>query len=620
MPAGSSRRLSRAGNKFRMIIPLVLIPLLTAAAGGPAGDPSSTVLQALEKGFAPLGLKAGEITAGFPDTSGGPGPAPGEYLTRKNLGGAVYRLVTFESALAGLDTPSEFLERAGAFLGLTIAPDPELNSSPELEAAADSLESILPGTGQALASLVRADFLLRQAFSRLTPAELAELKSLALKFPYWEDQWPGIPVQRRLELAERVDISAFLAAAKFMDRAADCFRNLRQSAGTSRRFSEPSTNKYRLDLKTPLGRMIVGGPGEDTYLARPLLLVDTGGNDTYRMASPARPMVSLVIDLAGDDRYSAEGESGPAGALAGIAWLEDLDGNDTYQGELFALGSAGVGVGVLVDAAGKDSYSSRALGLGASFFGLGLLLDKSGDDRYEVSFGGQGACFGGGAGLLVDLEGNDSYVSGGTYRDWREPGAAKSFAQGAAAGLRPFCRGGLALLYDRSGADSYQADYFGQGAGYWGGCGMLIDGAGDDSYSAGRYAQGCGLHSACGWLSDRSGNDRYQLRGVGQGAGEDRAYGFLIEWGGDDSYRAEWMARGAAGTAGVGVLLELEGNDSYDPGRKAVDGFGVKVWELGGLGFLIDCSGADSYGDSQDESLIRRSGEWGARVDLPAGN
>jgi len=168
-----------------MIFPLVLIPLLAAAAGRIAGDPGSAVLQALEKGLAPLGLEAVEITAGFPDTVARPGPAPGEYLTRKNLAGAIRGLSAFESALTGLDSPAAYLEQAGVFLGLTAAHDPELKPSPELEAAADSLESILPGTGKALASLVRAGILLRQALSRLTPAELEEFKSLALKFPYW---------------------------------------------------------------------------------------------------------------------------------------------------------------------------------------------------------------------------------------------------------------------------------------------------------------------------------------------------------------------------------------------------------------------------------------------------
>ena len=620
MPAGRSKSSSRARIKFLIILPLVLLPLLSPAAGEPAGEQSSTVLTALEQGLAPLGLESGEITAGFPDTADRPGADPGDYLTRKNLAGAVRELAGFESGLSGLDSPAAYLEQAGGFLGLKAASDPELERSVELEAAADSLERILPGTGQALASLVRADFLLRQALSRLTAGELEELRSLAIKFPYWEDQWPGFPVRRMLELAERVDISALLAAASSLDRAASCFRGLSPAVLSGKPQSETSPKKYRLYLTTPWGPVIVGGPGEDTYLDKPLLLVDTGGNDTYRMASSSRSAVSLVVDLAGDDRYSSGGESGPAGALAGIAWLEDLSGNDTYQGDQFSLGAAGLGVGVLVDAAGNDTYRSSALGQGASFFGLGLLLDRGGDDRYTVSFGGQGACIGGGAGLLVDLAGKDSYLSGGTYRDWREPGATKSFAQGAAAGLRPFYRGGLALLYDRSGTDSYQADYFGQGAGYWGGCGILIDGAGEDNYSAGRYAQGCGLHSACGWLSDRSGNDRYSLRGVGQGTGEDRAYGFLIERGGADSYAAEWMARGAAGTGGVGLLLELEGNDSYGPGLKALDGFGVNGWELGGLGFLIDCAGADSYGENQSGSRVQCSGEWGARVDLPAGD
>jgi hypothetical protein len=246
-----------------------------------------------------------------------------------------------------------------------------------------------------------------------------------------------------------------------------------------------------------------------------------------------------------------------------------------------------------------------------------LLLDFSGNDSYQVSFCGQGAVVGSGVAILADLDGSDSYRAGGVVPDWREPGVTKSWAQGSALGLRPFAAGGLALLYDREGNDSYSTDYFGQGAGYWEGVGLLIDRAGDDIYRAGRYAQGCGLHRAAGMLADGFGDDSYEIALVGQGAGEDRALGLLLENAGCDTYRAGWMSRGAGGSGGVGLLLEIMGDDSYFRSDKGSNGFGSRWQELSSLGFLIDCAGKDNYGALPQKEKIRRSGTWGAALDLP---
>lgn len=74
-------------------------------------------------------------------------------------------------------------------------------------------------------------------------------------------------------------------------------------------------------IRTPLGEVVLrGNTTNDMYdLAAPALVVDQGGDDTYRgvIAAPAMASVplSVLIDLEGDDLYEA-GEA-PASQLPG---------------------------------------------------------------------------------------------------------------------------------------------------------------------------------------------------------------------------------------------------------------------------------------------------------------
>ena len=125
--------------------------------------------------------------------------------------------------------------------------------------------------------------------------------------------------------------------------------------------------------------------------------------------------------------------------------------------------------------------------------------------------------------------------------------------------------GGIGILRDESGNDTYEAQLFAQGIGYYYGLGLLWDGNGDDKYLAVRYAQGNGAHQALGVLRDESGNDDYRLSfGVGQGMGLDLAVGVLFDGGGDDAYRAGMLAQGTATANGVGLLTDGGGTDRWE--------------------------------------------------------
>lgn len=99
--------------------------------------------------------------------------------------------------------------------------------------------------------------------------------------------------------------------------------------------------------------------------------------------------------------------------------------------------------------------------------------------------------------------------------------------------------GGIGMLIDKEGNDTYIADYFTLGASYYYGLGVLDDGAGDDQYLSGRYSQGAGIHSSVGVLIDRKGNDFYYsfLIRPPQGVGHDYGVGYLEDDRGDNRYR-----------------------------------------------------------------------------------
>ena len=164
--------------------------------------------------------------------------------------------------------------------------------------------------------------------------------------------------------------------------------------------------------------------------------------------------IGIISDLGGNDRYEA-GEFAQGGAYYyGLGLLHDKSGNDLYYGNRYGQG---FGVhqahGMLVDDAGDDTYySMTAASQGAAWdIGVGMLLDRAGNDSYQCDSLGQGGASQQGIAYLIDLDGVDRYIGGGT-------------TQGKS--------GGNAYHYDATGAYSFS---------------LLLDLGGDeDFYSRGR--------------------------------------------------------------------------------------------------------------------------------------
>jgi hypothetical protein len=362
------------------------------------------------------------------------------------------------------------------------------------------------------------------------------------------------------------------------------------------------------EAMTPMGKVLVGGPGPNVYGEDAALILDLGGDDLYlNNAGGTRPgiPVALVIDWGGNDRYlSRENFSQGAGLLGG-GFLIDMGGDDTFVSMDGSQGGGFWGIGVLYHNGGNSTYTARSYCQGVGQMGVGLLIDRKGDDRYHCSFSGQGLGLFGGAGILTDEGGNDFYQLGGLKADFRDPlKATVSKGQGFGYGIRAErgiqgVPGGMGILMDEEGNDTYIADYFAQGASYYYGLGILDDRDGNDRYISGRYTQGAGIHSSVGVFMDRKGNDLYSASiGVAQGMGHDFGVGYFEDDEGKDQYWGGMLVQGAATNGSMGIFIDLEGNDQ----RACLsNGQGYSEGE-GSLGIMMNKEG-DSPGEAKEVTI-----------------
>ncbi len=403
-------------------------------------------------------------------------------------------------------------------------------------------------------------------------------------------------------------LGAFAALCRVIDETLPALRVLQ------------TTNRFQHTLATPLGPILLGGVGQNVYTnARPLLIIDLGGDDTYEStATNAATGISVIIDLAGNDRYAARGIGAQGAGIFGIGILVDCAGDDTYSAEHVAQGAGVFGCGLLADFGGQDKFSADTFAQGAGAFGVGILWQRQGDTIYRAAEKSQAFASTLGVGLLLDGAGNDKYVTGGKYPcRWLE-GHNFTLAQGMAIGLRPFAGGGVAVLCDQAGNDSYEADVYGQGASYWYSLAMLIDEAGNDTYKAYQYAQGAGIHLSSGLLWDINGDDVYDCHAICQGGAHDYSVGILLEDDGNDRYRADSTAQGSAINNSFALLVDRAGNDTYtgtDPKQSQAAGHDGGRREYGSIAVLLDLSGQDVYSQGWTNNSVWSKPWYGAGLD-----
>jgi len=362
----------------------------------------------------------------------------------------------------------------------------------------------------------------------------------------------------------------------------------------------------------PDGWRVVGGDGANTYDMTLIAEVfDFGGDDTY-FASDYVVGNRKVVDLSGNDTYTGTAKQGPAAGLFGTWIIDDRGGDDQYGrvGGKFSSGAGCFGVGMIVDRGGNDSYRGTQWSIGAGVYGAGIILDLGeGDDEYLGEFLTIGVGGPRGFGFVFDERGNDVYKADGPKPSiYGTPDVHCAFSMGMGFGYRKYTAGGIGMLCDVAGDDTYQAGEFSMGGAYYHGLGVLRDFSGDDNFHGNRYTQGFGVHQAFGVLIDDEGNDTYWgMTAADQGSAWDIAAGCLLDKSGDDSYAANGMTQGSAAMQGIAYLIDLDGEDCYQGTSPAQGESGSNSYHFESSGALSFSFLLDDGGDEDSYSLTRKN-------------
>lgn len=474
--------------------------------------------------------------------------------------------------------------------------------------------------GNLLYAIRQANEEVRAATSRLEPAErrtlIESLPALAVEEPMIRFAFARNPNRDRravFALLERVDLDAIGAAGASLAAAIE-----REMPGLKAAAEKEDLAARKVTVQGMV--LAIGGKGSDRHEdTNAVLTLDFGGDDVYvgRHGAGAG-YASVLIDLDGDDLYKPMDLSIGAGLL-GIGLAHDLKGNDRYFTQSLALGCGIAGVGLLDDASGDDVYDSMTLAQGFGQFGIGMLRDGSGDDRYGLRLYGQGAARTSGIGWLLDGDGSDQYRAGGMILN--SPLFADvhySFAQGYASGYREDTggvHGGIGLLTDASGDDTYIGETYCQAASYWYSLGSLYDGSGHDTYTAHHYAQASAMHATAAYLFDLAGDDAYAVKfGASHAIGHDFGVAFLLDRAGNDVYAGRDSRPGIGVANGLGIFLDASGEDRY----MGPAGTGSAARGSGSLGVFADLDGPDLYRAGLADAAASVATMWGVALDAPS--
>jgi hypothetical protein len=239
------------------------------------------------------------------------------------------------------------------------------------------------------------------------------------------------------------------------------------------------------------------------------VLIDDAGNDTYDCYQLSQAYgytlgAGLLLDRAGNDVYrandtdirypsaqSAEHNSSLAQGM-GMGRRADYSDGHSWAG----------GVGLLMDGAGDDKYSCAVFGQGCAYwYGVGALLDRAGADEYSGMWYVQGAGAHFALSVLQDDAGNDRYnatmnMAQGAGHDftlgWLEDSAGNDAYSAPNLSLGGANANGIGVFWDKGGDDTYVSSGVTLGAG--GGVsspglrpwmlnlGIFVDGGGRDGY------------------------------------------------------------------------------------------------------------------------------------------
>ncbi|MCD4656459.1 MAG: hypothetical protein K8S87_02830 [Planctomycetes bacterium] len=370
-------------------------------------------------------------------------------------------------------------------------------------------------------------------------------------------------------------------------------------------------------IETEAGDIVIGGSGKNEYInCKAALIIDVGGKDIYGdnvgVAVTADRPVSIVIDLKGDDTYMIEdAKFAQASAICGIAAICDLEGDDKYFAPCLKAGKtinkgkfnesdvetdvnvrrqswrgsqafAAHGVSMLVDYSGDDKYVGSEFSQGLALNGFAILYDAKGNDEYQADLYSIGVGLTNGVALSFDKKGNDKYKVNGPYPStYGDKGETNAMSMGVGIGFRKhpqkgaggYGMGGVGILLNGSGNDTFDVGQFGLGGGYFFGLGIVHTQKGNDIYNSQRYGIGFAPHQAIGVFLDDAGNDAYKNVSVAACAGTwDTSIAYLVDMSGDDTYEIKSLGLGGSTITSFSVFYDGDGKDKYT--SKSAGAFG----------------------------------------------
>ncbi len=325
------------------------------------------------------------------------------------------------------------LQHLSELLGL-----PRLPANLPADVPEHALASIVAATNQVIATTQLA-----QSLAPLLPSVEEEFaKALATVDKGFMSESEARQIQRAADLAHQVmlePLQARVDAVHALSATAEAFGPLAAPAATS--------TPLAVD---PLGLIVIMGDGDDNIdgddvppnseLGQPvgplfpdgsLVIIDTGGNDTYKNVAHANGtkrilhargpgagvsevtdpideetdggistgnflvdvFTEVFLEIAGDsvgrEGRRADNFTDIEATLAvpqPASIVIDLDGDDTYRGDRVAYAAGGATAGI-IDLNGSDDYrTTDGLGL-VELDGYGFLFDARGDDRYRAENG-----------------------------------------------------------------------------------------------------------------------------------------------------------------------------------------------------------------------------------------
>ncbi|MEN6452372.1 MAG: hypothetical protein ABFC96_17930 [Thermoguttaceae bacterium] len=398
-------------------------------------------------------------------------------------------------------------------------------------------------------------------------------------------------------------------------------------------------------IDTPAGAIIIGGRGPNIYQLDQMrdvaVVIDLGGGNAYFEGTVGldRPVL-VVINLDGKNVFRGSQAGIQGGAVLGVSMVANLGGDNVYEAKDVAQGSAVAGVGLRVDYGPNNRYRGVRRVQGQAIGGVGILISHGGHNDYHAAMWAQG--FGNplGFGLLENVAGNNHYYCGGMWRNsyYPETPGYEGWGQGVGAGIRQVADGGVGVILDGGGENTYEFDYLSHGGGYWCGlgfardfggntkrliCKMAYDGSPRTQTSFQRFGCGWGCHYAQGFMFDDSGDDQYDGTIMGTGMAWDCSLGVLCDFAGNDHYTATGgLTQGTAHQMGMGILFDYRGDDVYEGYGQGYAATGISYHDMpscgGNFAFLIDYGGKDTYGcEAENNSYIQRGDVGGFLIDRP---